>query len=195
MSDSMIATALQGFFVSEPQTVQLGPLARRLEAGSVLYPNDIVSLGIVRRNLGRRPIVWAITAGRSHAGLSQYVVQRGMGFHLQPAPPDTTDPRLDLRRLAGAPLDVPTTERLLYETYRYAGLAEESAEGLDPTSASAASSLALPFVQLVYAHHGRDEERMRRALDWAVQLSPNPELREALIQFAASDPDSLTVGE
>jgi hypothetical protein len=118
-------------------------------------------------------------------------VQKGLGFHLQTVPPDTTDPNLDLRRLAGAPLHVPHTETLVYDTYRYAGLLEKGAAELDPTSASAAASLALPPVQLVYAHQARgDRARMERALRWAVKLSPNPELRQALTDLLATPADT-----
>jgi hypothetical protein len=197
MTDSMIAKAMEGYYVTEAQTVRLGPLARRLERGSVLYPNDIVSLGVVQQNIGRRPIVWAITAGRSYGGLGEYVVQRGLGYQLGTARPDTTDPRLDLRALAGAPLDLPATETLVYDVYRYAGLLEDGAEDLDPTAASAASSLSLPFVQLLYAYQSRGlADKATRALEHAVRLSPNPEMREALQQMMATAPrDSPTLGE
>jgi hypothetical protein len=198
MSDSMIATAMEGYYVPERQSVRLGPLTRELRAGSVLYPNDIMSLSLVQQNIGRRPIVWAVTAGRGFAGLGDYVVQRGLGFELGTALPDTTDPALDLRRLAGAPLNLPATETLVYRTYRYAGLLEAGAVGLDPTSASAAASLSLPFVQLVYAHQGRgDREKARRALAGALQLSPNPEMREALLQMVetSTPADSATLPE
>jgi hypothetical protein len=118
-------------------------------------------------------------------------VQRGLGLHLQTSPPDTTDPDLDLHRLAGSPLHIPDTEALVYETYRYAGLLERGATGLDPTSASAAASLALPPVQLVYAHQARgDRERMERAGQYAVMLSPNPALRKALDELLRSPADS-----
>jgi hypothetical protein len=118
-------------------------------------------------------------------------VQRGLGLHLQTSPPDTTDPDLDLHRLAGSPLHVPDTEELVYETYRYAGLLERGAVGLDPTSASAAASLALPLVQLVYAHQaGGDRERMERAVQYAVKLSPNPGLRQALEDLLLAPADS-----
>src|SRR5687767_7950749 len=56
MTDSMIARAMEGFYVPERQTVKLGPLTRELTAGTVLYPNDIVSLSLVQQNIGRRPI-------------------------------------------------------------------------------------------------------------------------------------------
>ncbi len=198
MSDSMITGALQGYYVSERQVVRLGPISRELAPGTILYPSDIVSLSLVQRNLGRRPIVWAVTSGRGFAGLGGYVVQKGLGFHLQTAAPDTSDPRLDLHRLAGAPLDLPATETLVFDVYRYAGLLEEGATGLEPTPASAAASLSLPLVQLVYAYHGRgDREKAERALLAAGKLSPNPDMREALIQLVESQSpaDRPTVGE
>ena len=184
MTDSMIASAMNGYLVSDSSEVRLGPVTRRLAAGSVLYPNDIVSMSIVQHNAGKRPVVWSVTAGTGFAGLRDYVVQRGLGFELQTTRPDTTDPNLDLRRLAGAPLHLPDTEALVYGTYRYAGLLEHGATGLDPTSASAAASLALPPVQLVYAYESRgDNERMQRAIATASKLTPNAQMKEALLHF------------
>ena len=198
MSDTMIDKAMQGYYVQSPQTVRLGPLSRELQPGTVLYPNDILTLGVVQQNIGRRPIVWAITAGRSYGGLGPYVIQRGLGYHLGTTLPDSTDPRLDFRALAGAPLDLPATETLVYEVYRYADLLERGAESLDPTSASAASSLSLPFVQLVYAYQASGEvDKGRRAQDHAISLSPNPEMRDALRQMVLTPRagDSATLGE
>ena len=184
MTDSMIATAMNGYLVNEPTEVRLGPLVRTLSQGTVLYPNEIVSMSIVQHNVGRRPVVWSVTAGSGFAGLRSYVVQRGLGFELRTSPPDTTDPDLDLKRLAGAPLHLPDTEALVYDTYRYAGLLEHGATELDPTAASAAASLALPAVQLVYAYETRDDpERMERAIAHASKLTPNPELRDALLRL------------
>jgi hypothetical protein len=184
MTDSMIESAMNGYLVNESTEVRLGPVVRRLDAGTVLYPNDIVSMSIVQHNAGKRPVVWSVTAGSGFAGLRDYVVQRGLGFELRSTPPDTTDPDLDVRRLAGAPLHLPDTEALVYDTYRYAGLLEHGATGLDPTAASAAASLALPPVQLVYAYESRgDRKRMERAIAHAAKLTPNPELKEALLRL------------
>ena len=191
MTDSMIASAMQGYYVQQAQEVKLGPLVRRIEAGSFLYPNEILTLSLVQNNVGRRPIVWSVTSGTGVAGLRAYVVQRALGFHLQATPPDTTDPNFDLRRLAGAPLDVPATETLAFETYRYGDLLARGAADLDPTSASAAASLALPLIQLVYAHQTTgDRERTERAMQAAVKISPNPQLRLALEELLAAPPDT-----
>jgi hypothetical protein len=191
MTDSMIAAAMSGYVVPEDQPVSLGPLTRTLKAGSFLLPNDILTLSVVQHNVGRRPIVWAITSGKGFGGLGEYVVQQGLGFALRTARPDTTSPSLDLRRLAGAPLDIPTTERLLWETYRYAGLLEGDVTKLESTSASIASTMSLPYTQLAYAYSERGQyDKMERALDRAMRLSPNPALRAALAEMRVRGTDS-----
>jgi hypothetical protein len=181
MTDSMIASAMSGYVARGAQQVTLGPLTRTLTDGAVLYPNDILVLAVLQQNLGRRPIVWGATAGRTFAGLGEYVVQRGLGFELGTAPPDTASPDLDLHRFAGVPIDVPTTDRLVFETYRYGELLERGSTGLESTSASVAATLGLPPALLVYAHASRAEpEPLRRAMAMAVALSPNPDLKAAL---------------
>jgi hypothetical protein len=116
--------------------------------------------------------------------LGDYVVQGGLGYSLSTSPPDSTDARLDFRRLASAPLDVPLTNRLVFDTYRYARLLDAGALELDPTARSVAGSLALPAVQLVYAYQARgDRVAMERALRYAEALSPNPGLRAALLSL------------
>jgi hypothetical protein len=192
MSDSVIATAMMGYAVPQTQEIRLGPLPRKLEGGSFLLPNEIVSLSIVQQNIGRRPILWAITAGREFAGLGDYVIQKGLGFDLQTGRPDTTLPDLNLRRLAGAPIHVPATEGLVWGTYRYAGLLEGDVTKLESTTASIAATLSFPFVQLAYAYSDRGQkEKLNRALDYALRLSPNPALRAALTDLRIRGVDSL----
>ena len=191
MADSMIEAAMSGYVVPADQQVKLGPLTRSLKRGSFLLPSDILSLSVVQQNVGRRPVVWAITSGRGYAGLNDYVVEQGLGFLLHSTPTDTTSPTLDLRRLAGAPLDIPMTQRLV-DTYRYAGLLKGDVNTLESTSASIASTLSLPFTQLAYAYSSRGQlDRMERALDRAMQLSPNPALRQALTELKVHGPDTL----
>ncbi len=192
MSDSAIAIAMRGYAVTEPQQLRMGPLLRTLSSGTYLLPNEILSLSVVQQNIGRRPIVWGITAGREFAGLAEYVIQQGLGFTLQTTRPDTTSASLDTRRLAGVPLDLPTTERLVWETYRYAGLLEDDVGRLESTSASIASTLSFPFVQLAYAYSSRDaEEKLQRSLEYALKLSPNPAVRAALMELQVRATDRL----
>ncbi len=190
MTDSTVASAMRGYLVREDRRIALGSISRTLRRGTFLYPSDLLVLSVVQQNLGRRPLVWAMTAGRNFGGLGDYVVQRGLGFELLASPPDTTSPALDLRRMGGAPLDVPMTERLVWETYRYAGLLDREERSLESTGAMAAASLAMPVVQLVYVYAGReDSARTARALDTAARLSPDTSLRSAL--EAAVSADSL----
>jgi transmembrane protein TMEM260 (protein O-mannosyltransferase) len=192
MTDSMIATAMNGYVVPQDQRISLGPLVRTLKAGSYLLPNDILTLSVVQQNVGRRPIVWAITTGREFGGLENFVVQQALGFDLRTSPPDTTSAAIDTRKLAGAPLDIPTTERLLWETYRYAGLLDGDVTRLESTSASIASTLSLPYTQLSYAYSARGQhDKLMRALERAMQLTPNPALRAALAELQIRGAESL----
>ena len=105
---------------------------------------------------------------------------------LQPALPDSTQPGLDSHRLAGALLDVNVTERLVWETFRYAGLRPGQSGNLDVTSRSFASTLSLPPAQLAYAYQARgDEQMMVRNLELAGALAPNPAI--AAVLAATSD--------
>ena len=181
MTDSDILAAMRGYLVRGDRQVPLGPIFRGIRDGTFLLPNDLFVMSVVRQNLGRRPIVWASTTGKGFGGLGEYVVQKGMGFEVQSALPDTTAPDLDLHRLSGVPIDVRVTERLVWGTYRYAGLLEREQGPLETTSAMAAASLATPVVQLAYAYASRgDSARTERAVETASGLSPNPGIQAAL---------------
>ena len=89
-----------------------------------------------------------------------------------------------LGHLAGAPLDIPTTERLVWDTYRYGKLLEGDVTTLESTSASIASTLSLPFTQLSYVYSARGQrDKLLRAIERAMQLTPNSELRRALAEL------------
>jgi len=181
MTDSMINAAMEGYVASTTQDIPLGPITRSLAKGTFLYPSDLLTLAVIRQNLGRRPIVWAATAGRSFGGLGEYVVQRGLGYELLSSRPDTTSGDLDLYRLTGVPLDIPTTERLVFQIYRYGDLPRRGDTELESTSASVAATLGLPPALLVYAYAGkRDVARMRRAARLSISLSGSRDLEHAL---------------
>jgi hypothetical protein len=134
----------------------------------------------VQQNIGHRPNVWATTTGREFAGLGDHVIQRGLGFALVETPPDTTVAGVSAATFGGFPVDVPTTTRLAWETYRYAGLLSGEHAPLESTAASIASSLSLPFGQLAAAAEVRgDTAEMVRNLERSLELSPNPALRAA----------------
>src|SRR5262249_23924143 len=53
--------------------------------GTPMYVKDILILALIQRNMGKRPIVFALTAGTGNRqGLDGYVVEQGLGFLLMP---------------------------------------------------------------------------------------------------------------
>ncbi|MBA2627984.1 MAG: DUF2723 domain-containing protein [Gemmatimonadales bacterium] len=162
-------------------TVNFGPFSQSFPPGTYPEPNAILSMRVVQQNIGKRPIVWASTTGREFAGLGRFVVQRGLGFALQTAAVDSMAAGLHAGGYGGPPLDVRTTERLAWETYRYAGLLHNDAGELETTSDQIARSLAVPFAQLASAaEQAADTAAMVRNLERSLQLSPNPAMRVAL---------------
>ncbi len=169
--------------LDKPVTVTFGPYRQTYRAGTIFYTSDFVAARIIQQNLGRRPVAWSVTTGRNFLSLDPYLLQKGLVLELQPMPPDSLAPGIDRQRLAGALLDLVTTDRLVWETYRYGPLRTRPAEGLEVTSRSFASTLALPPTQLAYAFQGLgDEAMMIRNLELAFALSPNPALASALTQ-------------
>jgi len=164
-------------------TVTFGPYRRTYQAGTVFYTADFVTARIIQQNLGRRPVAWSVTTGRNFLSLDPYLVQQGLAIVLQASPPDSLAITIDRQRLAGALLDVPTTERLVWETYRYGALRTRPSGDLEVTSRSFALTLALPPTQLAYAYElVGDAPQLVRNLELAFALSPNPALASALTQ-------------
>ena len=182
MSDADIEAAYPRQ-LDTPVTVTFGPYRRTYQAGTIFYQSDFIVARVIQQNLGRRPVAWSVTTGRNFLSLDPYLLQAGLVFHLQPTAPDSLAPGIDRQRLAGALLDLPLTERLVWETYRYAGLRTGTSSGLEVTSRSFASTLALPPTQLAYAFQDAGNEPMMiRNLELAFALSPNPALAAALSQ-------------
>ncbi len=182
MTNEQIAAALPQI-LSQPVTLPLGGRQISLPANTVLYGKDFVSLRILQQSFGRRPIGWDLTAGGTWYGLDSLLVQQGLAVMLTANPPDPLDRGYDWSGLAGVPLDIPLTERLAYETYRYANLldADSPSRRLESTAAGIASTLGIPLTQLASAAHRRsDTAAMRRALILATKLNPNPALRQML---------------
>jgi len=169
--------------LGETVTVNFGPYRRTYQAGTIFYTSDFVTARVIQANLGRRPVAWSVTTGQNHLSLDPYLLQKGLVLELQPTEPDSLAPGIDRQRLTGALLDVPTTERLVWETYRYGAMRSEPGGAVEVTSRSFASTLALPPTQLAYSYQLLgDAARMARNLELAYNLSPNPALAAALAQ-------------
>ncbi|MDQ2669091.1 MAG: hypothetical protein M3Y31_00525, partial [Gemmatimonadota bacterium] len=199
MTDDEIESAMYAQILPRDITVRVGPVTTTLPANRIMGPSDFVTMRILQQNAGRRPIVWSVTAGREYLGMDPYLVQQALGFQLHVSPPPDSMPGLDRMALAGSPLDVDLTERLVWETYRYAGLLEagdEEVTELESTAAQFASTLALPYTQLAYAYRERGLfDRVARNLERAIALSPNPALRAALdeLRFPTALPSDAAV--
>lgn len=183
MTDQELAAAYPRQ-LSEPVTVNFGPYRQTYPAGTIFYTNDFVVARIIQQNIGRRAVAWSVTTGRNSLQLNRYLLQQGLVLQLQTGEPDSLAPGIDHQRLAGALLDVPTTERLVWEAFRYGDLREREDGPNEVTGQSFASTLALPPTQLAYAYQDEgDEAKVLRNLELASALSPNPALAAALSQL------------
>lgn len=192
MTDTEIASA-RATMLNDSLNVAIGPMRVTYPPGTIFYTNDILVVRVLQQNLGRRPIMWALTAGGKFAGLGQNVIQRGMGFALEPQPIDTTAPGVDPSHILGAPLDVPATEAMAWQVFKYADLLTRGAEGLDPTARGIAGNLSLPFTRLA-DHYDRagDNRKSLDNLERAALLAPSLAMDEALntLRLRLQHPDS-----
>lgn len=184
MTDAEVQAAGRATRLADSLAVQLGPVRVAYPAGTVFYPNDIVSVRILQQNLGRRPVTWSLTATDNLLGLDSHVVQRGLVLSGEPSVIDTTAAGIDAQRLFGAPLDVAITETLAWQVYRYAGMLDRSSSSLEQTSRGMAGSLAIPFSRLAdwYARRG-DTRKAIANLERAGRLSPHPAIQAALAEL------------
>ncbi len=174
-------TQSSGQLLPQDLTIRIGPITHVLKRGMPLYSRDFAVIRLLQDNLGRRPIAWSLTTGSEYYGLERYLVQQGLVMRLETAQVDTTRADIDNHRILGVALDIPTTENLVWETYRYAGLKTAAKRQLEPTAAGVAGNLSLPFAQLAYAYGSRgNREQALKNVDQASRLSTNPALRQAL---------------
>jgi hypothetical protein len=181
---------------------QLIPRAIRITAGRVdqtypegtpFYVKDILILRLLLDNWQKRPIYFSLTAGSGNwLGLHRYLTQEGLVVKVNAlSAPDTT--RL-APGLLGVPVDVPRTEHLTWEVYRYARLLEADTLDLDPTSKNIATNLSIPPLSLGQAYQvlGRPEEAIKN-LEMAYRLSYDSSLSRVI--QALKQRDSAVFGD
>ncbi|HEX2450149.1 MAG TPA: hypothetical protein VHJ69_03365, partial [Gemmatimonadales bacterium] len=142
--------------INRPLSVDIGPLRHTYPAGTVFYRGEVVALRIMQQSLGRRPVVWALTAGRELAGLSEYAVQQGVGLRLDTLPPDDADTTLYFGP-GQEPLDISLSQQLMDRAYRYAGLESPGRRPLEPSAAGMARLLAGAMGRLAKAEAARGD--------------------------------------
>jgi hypothetical protein len=159
----------------EPLNLRYGNLSVSYPANSGLYVHDMVILRLIQENWRRRPIYFSMTSGTENwSPFRRHVTQEALVFRLHPgAGPDSA--RL-APGLFDVPIDVPRTDSLMWNVYRYGDLFREDSIRLDPTNRNIAVNLSYPFYGLSLAYESRgDRERVtanaRRAL--ALQYIPD----------------------
>jgi len=146
----------QSMLLPRAMTFGAGRVAITYPENSPLYTFDMLILRLLQENWERRPIYFSMTSGQSNwSRFGDYLTQHGLVFKLNAhEPPDTA--RL-APGLFGVPLDVPRTDSLVWDVYRYAGIMEADSAELDPTSRSIAINLAYPFYGLAWAYELRGD--------------------------------------
>ena len=182
MTDADIAAAVPQIL---PRTIplQFGPFRTQLDSNSVVYTEDIVAIRVIQQNYGRRPIAWGLSSGGKYFGLDPLIVQRGIGMHLETKVPDSTRQEL-VPGLFNNPVDLPATDALANQVYRYADLLDRPARRLESTAAGMANTMSLPLVQLGYhAQSVGDFAAALRHFERAAHVYPNPGVEDAIRQI------------
>lgn len=176
---------------------QLLPRPLRFVAGRVdhtypentpLYVKDILILRLIQQNVGKRPIYFSLTAGSgSWLGLQSYLTQQGLALKLHADhPPDSS--RLAPGLAGFPPVDVPRTDSLVWDVYRYARLPEADTLDLEPTARNIATNLSIPPLALGQAYQLRgDHARSMKNFDFAYKLGPSPELGQVIQALRGRD--------
>jgi hypothetical protein len=175
-------------------TFRMAGIEQTFPKGSALYPNQILTLRLIQENLGRRPIYFSTTAGSaSWMGMGRYLTQEALVLRLNPRVPG--DAAL-VEGLLGTMLDVPRTDSLAWEVYRYSRLFEADTLELDATHQNIAANLSIPFLSLGQAYAiGDQREQSVRNFRRAYHLSPTPELGRVIQSLSAQPPESIPGGD
>jgi hypothetical protein len=161
-------------------TFRAGLVSVTYPARSPFYVYDMLIIRLLQENFDARPIYFSMTAGTQNwSRMADYITQEGMVFrvHALTAP--------DTARLApgifSVPIDVPRTDSLAWEIYRYGALLEADSVQLDPTNRNIAVNLSYPLYGLGLAYEMRgDSVRARRNIESAIKLHYLPEVARAL---------------
>jgi len=179
LSDEEIES-LRATLLPRALTLRAGEAVITLPQNSPLYVHNMVALRVLQENWQDRPVYYSLTSGSDNWGLAaSALTQEGLVLRVNmQGLPDTT--RL-VTSLFGVPLDVPATDSLTWEIYRYSRLFEADTLDLSPTSRNIAVNLSYAFYSLAQAYEVLgDRERSERNLRRALHLQPIPELSQML---------------
>ncbi len=179
LTDQQIAQSAS-MLLPQEYTFRAGRMTIMYPAESAFYVYDMLMIRLLQENAGKRPLYYSMTAGTSNwSRLTDYVTQEGMLFRVHAEElPDTS-------RLAPGifqvPIDVPRTDSLVWNVYRYGDLLTADSVQLDPTNRNIAINLSYPFYGLGLAYEMRgDSARARKNVANGVKLYYLPEIARAL---------------
>jgi hypothetical protein len=147
LSDAAV-DSLRPFRAPDALTFALGESgAMVIPSGGVVTPADVLTIDLLRRNAGRRPVAWSISAADELYGLAPHLVQRGLVLVLPVGP---VDPGALVGGAAaapgGSPLDLDATRRLV-EGWSFGALETEGPASLDANIRAVTSTIAAPITQ------------------------------------------------
>ncbi len=126
LTDEEIDRLASEYFVArEPMLLRAGQLETRIEAGTALLPADGFAVVMLRATLGERPVHFMPGAPIArNLGLYGHTIRQGVVWKLQNGPIPTGEsegvvplPRTALSPVAGAAIDLPLTDTLVWEVY------------------------------------------------------------------------------
>ncbi|HEY2805354.1 MAG TPA: hypothetical protein VGI92_05795, partial [Gemmatimonadales bacterium] len=128
--------------------LDVGNIHHVYRANTPMYVKDILILRLIEENLGKRPIVFALTAGTGNRqGLDAYVVEEGLGFRLLPDTVRLGGNIAPVRSFQSA-IDLQRTRVLLDSVYKYGKLMQTDSLRLEPTDDQIAYNLAVVYYAL-----------------------------------------------
>jgi len=130
LSDAQIRQVAQGAFVArQPMTLRAGTIHTTIQRGTTLLPSDTFTATILQHTLGRRPIYFMpASPAVQKLGLFGHTIREGITWRIENGPVDQNTPKgvqkLPDNRLApvaGAAIDLDTTDTLVWHVYRRRG--------------------------------------------------------------------------
>jgi hypothetical protein len=173
--EQMSATLLSQSF-----TFHAGDMQLAIPENTPLYLHSLVVLRSIQENWDRRPIYFSLTSGSENWGMfAPYLTQEALLFRLNTV--GWPEPERLTPGLFAVPLNVPRTDSLAWEIYRYADLFRGDTLRVDPTNRNITVNLSYPFYSLGQAYELRgDRERSEENLRRALWLQPIPEMQRLL---------------
>ena len=159
-----------------------------LEANSALYIKDVLILRLLQENWDKRPMYFGLTAGADNwQRVQRYLTQEGLLFKLH------TKELADTSKLGpglfGVPMNVPRTDSLAWQVFRYADLFDVDSLMLEPTSRNITTNLSYPFYSLGNAYELLgDPDRALENLRRGYHLQPIAEMLTLIRNIQDSTP-------